>query len=410
LNYFITQPLIKKLFFLFPLIYLTGPFLTDLSILIIDIIFLIYLKKNFDINKINKVKLIFIPLVIFWIISLLNSLFSFNNYEQIIKSIFFIRFIIFSFFIFYYSKENFSKTDLIFIKNIIILAILILVVSVYFEFLYHFITKKQTLDRYSGIFFSELIAGSVIFKFICYYFLIKFRLKDFFQKNDLFLIIIILPAMVIINERANLILFISLITFLMIFYFNISKIKKVFLITSFFFVTLFIITNNEMSFKRYSTLGVYIYSEVQVKIFNHNPKIPEFMDSTDVTSLKGYNYAELFYGAIKVGLTRPYFGVSFRNYRNACAGMLSKSECNLHPHNYYLEIFAEHGFIGLFLILLSFCYLIRYIFISSNHYCLIIFLINFWPLVTTGSYFNNYQGAFNALIIGAILINRNYQR
>jgi len=410
LNYFITQPLIKKLFFLFPLIYLTGPFLTDLSIFIIDIIFLIYLKKNFDINKIKKVKLIFIPLVIFWIISLLNSLLSFNNYEQILKSIFFIRFVIFSFFIFYYSKENFSKTDLEFIKNITILAILIVVASVYFEFLYYFIIEKKTLDRYSGIFFSELIAGSVIFKLICYYFLIKFRLKEFFQKKDFFLIITILPAMTIINERASLILFISLITFLILLYLDISKIKKVFLMTSLFFITLFVITNNETSFKRYSILAAYIYSEVQVKIFNQNPKIPEFIDPAHVEDLKGYDYTELFYSAIKVGLTRPYFGVSFRNYRNVCEDILSKSECNLHPHNYYLEIFAEHGFIGLFLILLSFYYLIRYIFISSNRYCLIIFIIYFWPLVTTGSYFNNYLGAFNALIIGTTLFNRNYQR
>lgn len=407
LNYFSKQPLIKKLFFLFPLIYISGPFLTDFSILVIDVLFLIYLKNNFDSKIIHKIKIIFIPLIIFWIVALINSLLNFNNYEQIIKSLFFVRFIIFSLFVYYYSHQNFQRIDLVYLKNFTITSIMIVALSVYIEFFYHYFLEQKINDRYSGIFFSEEIAGSILLKLLSFYFLTKFILKSYLDKYDLILIFFILPLMIIINERISFILFLFLIFFLLFFYLKLSLIKKFFVFTLSILVIFLLISKNEKSLNRYSQLVSYTYIEAYKKIFNSSPNLPNFLKSeANQEIVSGYDYFELIYSGIEVGLTKPLFGVGFRNFRNICPKIKDIKNCNIHPHNYYSEIFAENGIVGLSLILLSFYFFINYMISNSINYGLIIFLINFWPLVTTGSFFNNYIGAFNALIIGSILLKK----
>ena len=284
---------------------------------------------------------------------------------------------------------------------------MIVALSVYIEFFYHYFLEQKINDRYSGIFFSEEIAGSILLKLLSFYFLTKFILKSYLDKYDLILIFFILPLMIIINERISFILFLFLIFFLLFFYLKLSLIKKFFVFTLSILVIFLLISKNEKSLNRYSQLVSYTYIEAYKKIFNSSPNLPNFLKSeANQEIVSGYDYFELIYSGIEVGLTKPLFGVGFRNFRNICPKIKDIKNCNIHPHNYYSEIFAENGIVGLSLILLSFYFFINYMISNSINYGLIIFLINFWPLVTTGSFFNNYIGAFNALIIGSILLKK----
>ena len=69
-----------------------------------------------------------------------------------------------------------------------------------------------------------------------------------------------------------------------------------------------------------------------------------------------------------------------------------------HPHQVYIEMLSEHGVIGTIIILSIIFYLIfriiRKIVDSKNYIqtgCLVFLLINFVPILPSGSFFNNFN-------------------
>jgi O-antigen ligase len=88
--------------------------------------------------------------------------------------------------------------------------------------------------------------------------------------------------------------------------------------------------------------------------------------------------------------------------------------CNTHPHNFYAQLAAETGIIGLsFLIVVSIFFIILifkhiYIslffkrqFLSDYKLCLLAgLLITIWPLTTNGNFFNNHLMLFYSLQMG----------
>jgi len=114
-------------------------------------------------------------------------------------------------------------------------------------------------------------------------------------------------------------------------------------------------------------------------------------------------------------------GVGVKKYRTECNNFLTDvlKSCSTHPHNLYLEIFVEAGFIGLmifiiFLLTFLINFLKNYSFKNNNliHILFLsqicMFFILFWPLKTSGSFFASYNGSFiwfNLILLNLILIN-----
>jgi len=72
--------------------------------------------------------------------------------------------------------------------------------------------------------------------------------------------------------------------------------------------------------------------------------------------------------------------------------------CNTHPHQIYIELLAEHGLIGFFIIIGILFYLtfrlLKKIMLSKNYTqfgCLIYILLVFVPLLPSGSFFSNFN-------------------
>ena len=72
--------------------------------------------------------------------------------------------------------------------------------------------------------------------------------------------------------------------------------------------------------------------------------------------------------------------------------------CLTHPHQVYIEMLSEHGIIGTIIIMSIIFYLafriIRKIIDSRNYIqagCLVFLLINFTPILPSGSFFNNFN-------------------
>ena len=124
-----------------------------------------------------------------------------------------------------------------------------------------------------------------------------------------------------------------------------------------------------------------------------------------------------FYETWKIN---KYLGGGIKNFRYYChvrenIPKDSKFICNMHPHNYYLEIMTETGLIGLlisgtlfFLILYTTLvkkYFLRSPLNSNNTIIPFIFLFvaEIFPLKSTGSFFTTGNATYLFLLIGILL-------
>ena len=100
--------------------------------------------------------------------------------------------------------------------------------------------------------------------------------------------------------------------------------------------------------------------------------------------------------------------------------------CSTHPHNIYLQLLAETGFIGFLFIIFLFYkiiayslkhfyskYILKKVFLTEFELCILTcFLINFWPIIPTGNFFSSSFGNIAILPISfAFLsnkINKNF--
>ena len=93
----------------------------------------------------------------------------------------------------------------------------------------------------------------------------------------------------------------------------------------------------------------------------------------------------------------------------------SKFICSTHPHNYYLEILTELGIFGFFIILIIFSLTLyltlikKYILnsqLKNNHIItpfLFIFIVEIFPVKSTGSFFTTGNSTFIFLVLAIIL-------
>ena len=97
---------------LLPILLITGPFLSDLSIFLVDIIFLTILFKNKE--KDLKKNFLFNVLVVFNVYISLVSLFAEDIHMSLKSSLFYIRFGIYIFALNYFLKKNTKIIDYFF--------------------------------------------------------------------------------------------------------------------------------------------------------------------------------------------------------------------------------------------------------------------------------------------------------
>ena len=103
-------------------------------------------------------------------------------------------------------------------------------------------------------------------------------------------------------------------------------------------------------------------------------------------------------------LLNKYIGGGIKNFRYYChkrnnIDRNSKFICNMHPHNYYLEILTETGLIGFFILNLIFL-IVLYISLFKKYFTesplkynhlitpfMFLFLVEIFPIRSTGSFF-----------------------
>lgn len=395
-----------------PFALIWSRFLADFSLILICIIFLIkkYFKlKNFFDNYFFKF------FFVFWIIISLRSLFSEDIYFSLKSSLPFIRFAIFALAIQYLIQNNSKR---IFILLMILSPLLCIVAA---DGLFQFYSGVNILGhplpelagRLSGFFKDELIIGSYIARFspilIGLYYYSKY-LKYIRSNLDYYLIIFIFFLLLVVfcsGERVSTIYLITSFC-LLIFILDAKLINKIILtLTAITFLTLVIINSERIK---------------ERLIFNT-------LESTNLVNQDTFNYKKLYIysvahhshilAAYDIFKENILFGSGVKMFRKICDKRHNVNEysCTTHPHNLIMQFLSETGILGLLFYFLSLFYVLLKLLkifklkilnrISDFHRCQFFFLtallISLFPILPSGSFFNNWIGIISFLPVGLYL-------
>ena len=266
--------------------------------------------------------------------------------------------------------------------------------------------------KLSGPFGDELIAGGFIQRFSLFSF---FVLPLFFtEKSKQFskyvipvLFIIFFTAIILSGNRMPLLLFVFSIFLILLLT---KQARRFFLPFIVIFTVIFSIIFN-------------FNSEVKTNFKNLHKqisKISMIMLNKDLGQERIPPYFKEFSSFYETWKLNKFIGGGIKTFRYYChlRDNIDKNSdfiCNMHPHNYYLEILTETGLVGLFLCISIFS-IILYISFFKKYFIasplqknniivpfIFLFLTEIFPLKSTGSFFTTGNTTYLFLIL-AILI------
>ncbi len=418
---------VENLFYLslltLPLFFLTGPFLTDLFICLIGIMFIVTaLKKNILRDYIyNRFTFIFL---IFYVIILLSSLWSDFIFLSLESSLFYFRFLFFSLGTFYILSK--FKNSLYYFSIFFLCIYIFIIFDGFIQYYIGFDLfgfEKPSLNRLSGPFNDELILGGVVSRFyplatLCIIYLnskIKFNFLLLFilftlavlsivlhsgERTALFLLLMSIIIMIFtikkISFKSSLILLFSICLILFIMFFLNSDIRKRIIDTTY---------NQIYPYDREANSGIICANT------------PEKCKRSLI--MFSVNHHGHYLTGIKMFFDKPIIGHGPKTFREKCEFDKFKtySGCSTHPHNMYIQLASETGIFGLIIPiclfifvtfnlfkLFIFKFLNRELFLSDFKICLLIsFFITLFPLAPSGNIFNNYVSFIYYLPLGFFL-------
>jgi O-antigen ligase len=382
----------------------TGPFLPDFLLSILSLWFLYYSFKNkiYSIYK-NRYFLIFLS---FCLICTVSSLISVAVTFSLKSSFFYIRVGIFALLISYLIDQKTKILD--YFYYIFLITFSILIFDGYLQFFTGFNVLGYSLHptRVSSFFHNKLILGSYLtrlFPLLLALFIVRNNKKklEIFYFFFLFLLTDILVFLS--GERASF-LFFNLSSIFIIFFLSKYKKLRLFMFILAYCVITFIIFNNKLIYNRYITS---VINNLEVEKKDKDSRILFFSEIHD-------GYART---SINMFLDKPVLGHGPNLFRIKCSDLkysIGPTSCNIHPHNFYVQLAAETGIIGLSFLIGTAIYFIFLIckhvyknlffkekFLSDYQICLLAgLLITIWPITTNGNFFNNHLMLLYSLQMG----------
>lgn len=378
---------------LIPIFLVTGPLLSDLSVVLVNLLFfyLIIKEKKFSFFK-NKFFLFFL---FFCIYLILRSFFTINFVVSLKSILFYFRFVIFSIMVFWTIKNfpNFFK----YFSIIFLITFSFVLFDSIFQFFFDrdiFGLSSGHKIRISGPFGDELILGSYLSRFAPFLIFFFYYIKKPLRYLFLFIFLLGFVVTVLSAERTGLIYYLLNIIFFFLYSKEFKKIKIGFSIVVLFIS--FLVFSGNSDFKKRIITQAYQNSENATVWFS-------VMHDSHIRT------------AYNMFIQNPIMGVGPKMFRYHCAEeryeiknpphpLSNKFRCSTHPHNLFIQIAAETGVIGLFFYLLLFFYVIfnlckDFIFsfvdskkLEANYkiFFLFSFFITLWPIAPSGNIFNNW--------------------
>lgn len=415
------QNYLNLLIFLIPISFVAGNMIININLILLIMSTLILFNKDvFRIKFYLLDKLIFSFFFLILLTGIINDYYFYSiqlawkgYFATVIKSLFFFKYLLI-----YIVLRFLIERDKINLKYFYIscaFASLFVSLDVIYQFfngrdIFGFESVKSKLG---GPFGDELIAGGYIQRFSIFtFFLIPFFFNSKNTKKYLtylipILFIIFLTGIIFSGNRMPLILYLFSIFLIIIF----QKQTRKFLIPFIFIfiLTFFLITNFSSKIKDQFGSFVFQISEMTVLIIEK-----------DFTSKRSPPYLKEFVTFYDTWLMHKYIGGGIKNFRYYCHERSNirkdtKFICNMHPHNYYLEILTETGLIGFLLISVSFILILYntlYIKYFTNSKLkdnkiiipfIFLFFVEIFPIKSTGSFFTTGNATYLFIIIGILI-------
>ena len=404
---------------LLPIALIFSIFLSDLIIICSSIIFLtfVFKSKKFYLFNTLEFKIFFL----LYLTILLSLLFSDSSSENIIKGIAYLRFGLLLVMVKYLIE--FDKNFLNLFIKFSMYAVLILFLGVLLQvFNFEYLTLFKPPARFTSFFEDESILGSFLIKIIPLLVAILF----YFKKKKLFYLVLFLgSAMILLSaERSAIFLLLIFLTALFLF----TKVYSIFIkgILVFLIIT---VSFSILKFSPETKFRVYDKTLFQLGIIEPERKYVEFKvsDKSDkwVAVVKEdyfipLKYYLMFNTSINIFKDNYFFGAGVKSFRYECKkdkyyiafedkpydfypGYTGIDGCSTHPHNYYFQLLSETGIFSFLIVILTFFWSVYNFFIKKEIYIKIIFLsiiINLFPFVFTGSFYNNFLSILIYLPIG----------
>tara|TARA_E500000331_G_C17201068_1_gene689330 strand:+ start:29 stop:1387 length:1359 start_codon:yes stop_codon:yes gene_type:complete len=425
--------LINFLFSFIPISFVAGNLILNLNILLFIIFTIIFYGKDIfaqNLNRLDKIILIFFAYTIF--IGILNNFYLQSDlmegdYTITIKTVLYLRFLIF-----YFIIKTLINKNLINFKSFFIICF----ICTYFislDLIYQLNFGKDIFGyvstdprRLAGPFGTEFIAGSYLQRFslfALFLFPIFFNNKDKIYLYILLLLtfILIISGLIIAGNRVPLILFVILIACVLFFYKPMRKyLLSFFILSTIILTTLWNFNPNIKNHLNAFTERVSEVVEFAATVMIKNKESNYEVDKDNIIEYYKYSiyvngkviplkniYIKEFYSGYQTWLENKYIGGGIRSFRYNCATF----NCSSHPHNYYLEILSELGLVGFFLILFIFYKVLFNSFLNLkskkldlNHNKIIIpfmflLLVEIFPIKSTGSFFTTGNATYLFLIM-----------
>ena len=397
-----------------PAFLISGPFLSDLGVSLVAILFIVNSKKN-NLGKYYN-NYYFKFFILFWIILVSSSLLSENKLISLKNSLFYFRFGIFSLCFWYLLDKNVKLIKYLFISFLVCFTSLILDGYIQYIFGKNLIGYELYSNyRVSSFFGPELILGSYLARF----FPILFGLFIFFDKTKkskallffLTIIFILSEGLIFLSGER-----------LALFFMNLSAIYIIFMLKEY------------KIYRLWTYIGSLCLIVILLNVFPSSKErlidqtIEDFTINTSTNDddkfyIFSKSHNDMYISAYRIFLDNKVFGVGPRQYRNTCQKYaISEYSCETHPHNTYIELLSEAGLFaflivaGLFILI---CYLsIKHFFqkffknkeglINDFEICLLAsIIISLWPFSPSGSFFNNWMSVVYYFPVGLLLWQRS---
>ena len=430
--------LINSLFSFIPISFIAGNLVLNINILLFLLSAIFFRWK--DILKIKLLtidKLIIIFFSYVFIAGVLNNFFfrdvnAFPDNIIVVKTIFYLRFLLFYFVIRILVEKNIInfKTFLIFCSICSYFVCLDLIYQFNFgKDIFGFTSNDPR--RLGGPFGDEMVAGSYLQRFAIFTFfliLIFFKIKNKFSLS-IFLFLtfsLFLVSIIISGNRIPIILFLIL----MLCVFSSLKIIRKYLIPLFITITLIIgvlfnvnqnIKDHFIHFNNKVIESIDFFSTIIIKDKKSKIiEIPGNVKGQYEVTVNGKlvqipnNYIKEFNSGYQTWLNNKYIGGGIKSFHKNCqkSGIsFNILNCSSHPHNYYLEILSEIGMLGLIILIIIFSKIFYDNLIKRNMFkysleknglilpFIFLFLLEIFPIRTTGSFFTTGNATYIFLVM-----------
>ncbi|MFL2898351.1 MAG: O-antigen ligase family protein [Candidatus Pelagibacter sp.] len=382
-----------------PISFLIGSLFSNITAVLLSIIYLIYIIRNNKIRIIKEKQHLFLFLLFaIFILSSINSNYKLEGLENSFSYLSNI-FLFLGMSLYFLNEKN--KIQLL--SKIVTIILIFLCLDCWLQFLLGeniFGYERQQAGRLTSVFKSEQIPGSVIFHLSPFLLYFLYSTKNFYLKKFKFLILIFVYFSIIITGERNS----SIISSILIFLIVILNFKKTY-------------------FKQLLVYFFLIIISFSVLYFKKDSNLKDRINYTIYQITKDNIYFGMYGNALSIFSKNKIFGTGPQTFRYECyklakyPGKAKVKEigeyCSSHPHNYYFELLSDAGFFAPFIFFIGLLSLVlnKIKKISNkliNSLIIIYPLLFFFPFLPSGSFFSSLHMTISWFSIGFLFSIKDF--